>query len=166
MRNERREKGAACMAAPFLLGMMRMRKTLLFLLVVFVFFAASCERRGAYWGDRLYDELVGYGHVEQINFNIAGNIVCPRCDEGEINVVGVHVEVVPQDSPMDVLALRMFDGVGPFTISNLRYKPGVTLSLECHIYTSVDPDGIGYTKKAEVNVPDDDGDTATVTINF
>jgi len=136
------------------------------LISVLFFMAAACDGSRV-WSDRLTDELLDYPEISVVDFNVAGNIVCPKCIEGEVDVVGVRVEVMPKDDPLhDALAVRMLDGVGPFTISNLRYKEGAGLRIICHIYTSVSFDDAGMTKEASVNVPDSDGETVAVTINF
>ncbi len=123
----------------------------------------GCSDRGR-WTDELVDELATYEQIELVTFNIAGTIICDRCTAGEIDVMAVKVEVIPQDDPLKELAIKMFDNVGPFTIPNLRYKKGVRLTIHCGIYTGLDT--ASYSKSAEVTVPDEDGDTVAVSVTF
>lgn len=142
-----------------------MRRSAFAIIAMFVMFAA-CDGRGG-WSDPLTNELLDYPEIKVVDFNVAGTIVCPRCSDGEIDVVGARVEVQPLDDPLhDALAVRMLDGIGPFAISNLRYRAGVKLRILCHIYTSTEPDNIGMTRDVESSVPNNDDETIAVTINF
>jgi len=131
--------------------------------VMWIFSGACSDRHGSS-SDPLTDELVQYEEIPLVTFNIVGTTICAPCDTSTKPIVGVAIQVVPKDNPLTELALSMFDNVGPFTISNLRYKKGATLTLHAHLYTT--SSDIGYTKDAEVVVPAGDGETAAVTINF
>ena len=58
-----------------------------------------------------------------------------------------------------------FDGLGPFTIPNVRYKTGVQLTLYCRLYTG-GLDSAGYSTDVGLTVPDEDGDVVAVTVGF
>ena len=130
---------------------------------VWLFSGACSDRHGGSY-DPLTNELLHYQEIPLVNFDIVGTTICAPCDKSTEPIVGVAIQVIPKDEPLTELALSMLDNVGPFTIPNLRYKKGATLTLHAHVYTSTTD--IGYTKDAEVVVPAGDGDTVAVTINF
>ena len=74
------------------------------------------------------------------------------------------VEVTPKSDPTRMLGAKMFDGPGPFTVPNIRWQSGVALKLTAMIFTGVDK--VLYTKYVEVTVPDEDGETVAVSVNF
>ena len=134
-------------------------------LVVLVAFSGACSDKGGGWSDPLVDELADYDEIELTTFNIAGNIGCQRCLEKDIDITGVKIEVIPMDDPSRELGIYMFDGLGPFSIPNVRYKTGVGLTLYCRLYTG-GLDNIGYSTDVGLTVPEDDGATVAVTVEF
>ena len=154
--------------------MLFVMKRLMFTMVVVVvvvvagalFLSAACNGGGK-WNNQLYNELLDYPEIKLVSFTVVGNVVCQQCLDGDIDVVAMRVEVLPKDNPLaQPLAVRMIDGASPFTISNLRYKPGAPLDVLFHLYTSTSLEDPGIGKTTEISVPGDDGETVAVTINF
>ena len=126
--------------------------------------AWGCSGGGSKWGDRFHDEMLNYEEQDVVTFNIAGTSTCARCETDNLSVAGVMVEVTPKNDPTKMLGAKMFDGTGPFTIPNIRWQSGVTLKLTAMIFADVD--NVLYTKYVEVIVPDEDGETVAVSVNF
>lgn len=130
---------------------------------VIAFSGACCDKSG--WNDPLVDELADYDEIELATFTIAGNAACPKCIEKDLDVTGMKIEVIPMDDPSREIGIYMFDGLGPFTIPNVRYKVGVQLTLYCRLYTG-GLDSAGYSTDVGLTVPENDGDVVAVTVGF
>ncbi len=133
--------------------------------VALVAFSGACSGRSSDWNQPLYDELLDYDEVELATFTITGNAECPKCLEKDIDVTGMKIEVIPADDPSKEIGIYMFDGLGPFTIPDLRYEVGVKLTLYCRLYTG-GFDSAGYSTDVGLTVPENDGDVVAVTVEF
>lgn len=128
-------------------------------------FGCSSGRKGGYWGDQHTTELLNYEEIPQIDFNLSGVVNCPKCLEDNLSIAGVLIEVTPKDDPLHMLTVKTFDGLGPFHISGLRFGPGKVLTLYCYLLGGDEGEYL-RSEKIDVEVPDGDGETAAVTINF
>jgi hypothetical protein len=122
-------------------------------------FGCSSGRKGH------LDELLSYEEIPLVDFNLSGVISCQKCLDDDLSISGVLIEVTPKDDPLSMLAVKTFDGLGSFYIPDLRFEPGKMLLLYCYILGGEDGDYL-RSEKVEVDVPDEDGGTAAVTINF
>jgi hypothetical protein len=140
------------------IGKMKQIKARAALLLFFLFL--SCNGKSV--ATSVPDALLRYPEVDLVNFSISGTAVCSWCKPSE--VTALQVEVVPSEDPMTTLSMNVFDGVGPFSFSDLRYKKDAKLTLYGKIYF-----GAGNTETnatVEVSVPDKDGQTVSCVINF
>ena len=126
--------------------------------------AWGCSDSKSTWGDRFHDEMLTYEEQKVVTFSITGNLNCDRCEDEELSVAGIMVEVIPKADPTNILAAKMYDGTGPFTVSNIRWQSGSELTITAMVFTSVDK--IQFTEYENVIVPDEDGASVAVTINF
>lgn len=133
-------------------------------LATLVAVAWGCSGSRGTWGDRFHDEMLNYEEQDVVNFNISGTTTCARCETDNLSVAGVMIEVTPKNDPTKMLGAKMFDGVGPFTIPNIRWQSGTTLHLTAMIFADVD--NVLYTEEQDVVVPDGDGKTVAVSVNF
>jgi hypothetical protein len=135
-----------------------------FTTLLLVTLAWGCSDNKSKWGDEFYDEMLNYEEQKVATFNITGTLNCERCVDGDLPVAGIMVEVIPKADPTNILAAKMFDGTGPFTVSNIRWKSGDELTITAMVFTEVDK--VQFTEHETVIVPDEDGDSVAVTINF
>lgn len=124
----------------------------------------GCSSGKSSWGDKFYDEILNYEEQNVVTFNIAGTTICARCEESDDPVTGVMIEVTLKNDPTRMLGAKMFDGTGLFIVPNMRWQSGVALKLTAMIFSGVDK--VLYTEHVDVTVPDEDGETVAVTINF
>jgi len=124
----------------------------------------GCSSKKAGWGNELYDELLDYPETELSTFNITGTFNCERCEDEDLPVAGIMVEVTPRTDPTNMLAAKMFDGTGPFTVPNIRWKSGDELTITAMVFTEVDK--VQFTETKNITVPGEDGSNVAVTINF
>ena len=106
--------------------------------------------------------LVGFTEIELVNFSIAGTAVCNWCDASRITAL--QVEVVPKNDPITTLSMNVFDGLGSFSFSDIRYKKGAKLTLYGRILFGSGDTGIDST--VEITVPGNDGETVSCVMNF
>lgn len=111
----------------------------------------------------LEGNLLDYPEVEMVSFSIAGHASCNTCYDDDLGqILGLEVEVAPAGDPMHSMTLRIFDGLGPFSISGLRAPAGSSIEV------------IGTLRRTqatmhslvEAEIPDDDGDVLALTLNF
>ena len=124
------------------------------LIFLFVISFLSCN------GKTPYTNL--YSEIEMVNFSIAGTAVCNSCDTSRITAL--QVEVVPKNDPITTLSMNVFDGLGSFSFSDIRYKKGAKLTLYGRILFGSGDTGTDST--VEISVPDSDGKTVSCVINF
>jgi hypothetical protein len=129
-----------------------------------VVFSWGCSSKKTGWGNELYDDLLDYEDTKVATFNITGTFNCERCDDEELPVAGIMVEVIPKADPTNILAAKMFDGTGPFTVPNIRWKSGEELTITAMVFTEVDK--AQFTETKNITVPEEDGSNVAVTINF
>lgn len=141
---------------------MRRCVSALFAVVFIVVFSWGCS--GKTKGANLYDDLLTYDEQTVATFNITGTLNCDRCEDEDLPVAGIMIEVIPKADPTNILAAKMFDGTGPFTVPNIRWKSGEELTLTAMVFTGVDE--VQFTETKNITVPDEDGDNVAVVINF
>jgi len=120
----------------------------------------SCNGKSQYVN--LPDALVRYPETELSTFSIAGSAHCDWCAPSQ--VTALQVEVVPVDDPMKTLDWSIFDGLGPFSFTDLRYKKDAKLTLYGKLLFGAG--NTGATSATEITVPQNDGETVSCVINF
>ncbi len=133
-------------------------------LLTAVLFLAACsggERKNTLDGT-MWDAT----DLEAITVSLAGEAKCPRCLEDEIPITGLQVEVIHQNDPMHMTALRTYDGLGPFSISNIQVVPNATLEVMGTLYRQTSTGTSPIRGYAAVEVPNDDGQVIPFTLTF
>ena len=143
---------------------MKRNTSALFAVLLLAAVAWGCSGNDSKWGDRCHDEMLTYEDQPVATFSITGTLNCERCVDGDLPIAGIMIEVIPKGDPTNMLAAKMFDGTGPFTVPNIRWKSGTELTITAMVFAAVDK--IEFTEHETVIVPDEDGDTVSVTINF
>jgi len=119
---------------------------------------SSCSGKTAYYDTS--DALTRYPEVEMVTFKISGSASCKVCK----NVTALQIEIIPEDDPMTTLAMNIFDNLGAFYFSDIRYKKGAKITLYGKVY--IGTGDVDYEASTDVTVPDDDGETVSCVINF
>ena len=111
----------------------------------------------------LEENILDYPDVEMVSFSIAGHASCPTCYEDDLGqVLGLEVEVAPASDPMHTMALRIFDGLGPFSISGLRAPAGSSIEVLGTLRRSQTT----MHSLVQAKAPDEDGEAIALTLNF
>lgn len=111
----------------------------------------------------LEENIMDYPKVEMVSFSIAGHASCLTCyDDGLGQVLGLEVEITPAGDPMHTMALRIFDGLGPFSISGLSAPAGSSIEVTGTLRRSQTT----MHSLVQAKAPDEDGDTVALTLNF
>ena len=77
---------------------------------IFILFAAismwwSFACSGDARDPTLEGNLLDYSEANTVVFTISGNATCKKCEDEEIPIEGMQIEVYPKDGPLDRLAL-------------------------------------------------------------
>lgn len=111
----------------------------------------------------LEENLLDYSEVETVSFSIAGHASCPTCYDDDLGqVLGLEVEVTPAGDPMHTMALRVFDGLGPFSISGLAAPAGASIE----VIGTLRRTQAAMNSLVQVPVPDEDDEIVALTLNF
>jgi len=113
----------------------------------------------------LEGNLLDYDKAEPVSFVVSGDATCSTCGPAE-NFVGMQVEIYLKSDPTQDLAIKMFDGLGHFEVQNLRTYKGAPTVIEGRLYWNDSINTPPLTARAEFTVPDNDGDTVSVTLDF
>lgn len=124
--------------------------------------ATSCSDKSAY--QDVTDVLTDYEEIDVVDFSIAGTAVCDWCTKKEINVIGLQLEVVPDDDVTKTLALKVYGKLGPFSFNDLRYRSDATLTIYGRLYYGESDSFVDSSVK--VPVPDEDGEAVSCVLNF
>lgn len=119
----------------------------------------SCDGKKTYTSPT--DAFTQYNEIETVTFSVTGTAACKNCDVKRITAL--QVEIVPQDNPVTTLSMNVWDGLGSFYFSDLRYRKGADLSVYGRLYY-----GTGETAleaSTEIEVPGD-GETVSCVLNF
>lgn len=120
---------------------------------------AGCDGKKAY--NSATDAFMDHPETELSTFSISGTAACASCKGAKITAL--QVEVVPSGDPMSSLAMNVFDGLGPFYFSDIRYKTGETLTVYGKLIFGTGDSSLETS--TEIDVPDD-GDVTSCTLNF
>lgn len=112
----------------------------------------------------LEGNLLRYGEVDMVDFDLSGQARCESCNTQ--NISGLYVELVSDVSASSELAVGTFDGPGSFHFSDLRAVAGSTLHVYGVMLFSDRPESQALRAEAEVDVPDDDDETVAVILQF
>lgn len=121
---------------------------------------ASCNGKNI--NTDITDDLVQYKETELSTFSISGTATCNWCKSSD--VTALQIEVVAADDPTTTLSMNVFDGLGSFYFSDIRYKKGAKITLYGKLYFG--PDGAGTETSADITVPQKDGETVSCVVNF
>lgn len=111
----------------------------------------------------LEENILDYSKVEMVSFSIAGHASCPTCYDDDLGqVIGLEVEVTPAGNPMHPMALRIFNGLGPFSISGLAAPAGSSIEVTGTLRRSE----AAMHSLVEAKVPDEDDEIVALTLNF
>jgi hypothetical protein len=131
-----------------------------FLLLILAAATLSCGVKTT--NTDITDDLLQYKETELSTFSISGTAACSWCKSSD--VTAMQVEVVPADDPTVSLAMNVFDGLGSFYFSDLRYKKGVKITLYGKVYFGTG--NTGAEASTDITVPQKDGDTVSCVMNF
>ncbi len=120
----------------------------------------SCSGKTPYYNTS--DAFTRYPEAELSTFSIFGTAACNSCRGKDITAL--QVEVVPADDPTKSLTMDVFDGLGSFSFSDIRYGKGAKLTVYGKLIFGNGNTGIET--DAGIEVPDSDGDTVSVVLNF
>ena len=111
----------------------------------------------------LEENLLDYSKVEMVSFSIAGHASCPTCYDDDLGqVLGLEVEITPAGDPMHPMALRIFDGLGPFSISGLAAPADSSIEVTGTLRRSQTT----MHSLVQAKAPDEDGEIVALTLNF
>jgi hypothetical protein len=126
--------------------------------------ATGCSGSGAY-RPSLEANLLTYPEADLVSFTLSGTATCPTCT-GQEPVIGLQVELLFQGDPLHTVALETFDGLGPFSIGNLRGPKGMKLDVTGRLYLDNVSESAALQATAVATIPNDDDDVVSVVLNF
>lgn len=138
------------------------RILLLFLLLPFLF-ALSCDGNGQQY-ENTTEALTRYSEIPMVDFSISGTANCATCRSSNLEVKTLQIEVVAKESPTTVLASETFDGLGSFSISNLRYRANLELTVYGTLIVGSSP--IEMDSSIDIMVPENNGGVVSCILNF
>ena len=124
--------------------------------------AVSCSSKEGYYDTT--DALTRYPEVKVVDFSVSGSAVCSWCASSEENITALMLEIVPEDDVTKTLAMKFYEGPGPFSFPGLRYASGMRLTVSGRLYRGIDK--IAAETQVKVTVPDNDGETISCVLNF
>lgn len=129
-------------------------------------FAFACSGDGKKAG--LEANLLNYNEVEMVTFTISGNAVCSKCEQDEIPIDMMELQAYQKGNPTDQLALKVYGGLGPFTLQNIRAASGATVEIDGKLYRQGKSGKYitAYYGYGEIAVPDEDDTTVSLTLKF
>ncbi|MBI4212548.1 MAG: hypothetical protein HY540_07925 [Deltaproteobacteria bacterium] len=136
------------------------------LLFVLTLFSCTDEPARRITGDALRDELLNVREIKIVNFSISGQAACERCLRENIPITGLQIEVYASNDPMTTLASGIFNGLGPFSISNMKAAKDAELEINAMLYRGSIDASSAWLASAKIKVPEDDGEVVTVVLNF
>ncbi|MBT3182032.1 MAG: hypothetical protein HN337_05925 [Deltaproteobacteria bacterium] len=141
-----------------------MRISLLFF-TTFLSWGIACS--GDIKSSSLEGNLLDYNEGNTVTFTISGNATCKKCEDDEIPIEGMQIEVYAKDGPIDRLGLKVYGGLGNFTMKNVQAHAGQTLEVEGKLMRDGTSGWVtaayGY---AEVVAPEEDGKVVALTLRF
>lgn len=115
----------------------------------------------------LEGNLLDYNEVNPVTFTLSGNAYCRKCAEEEIPIQGMQIELYGQGNHLDRLGLQIFDGLGHFSLQNIRARAGQIIEVEGQLYReSVKGTSTSYRAYGEIVAPNDDGGIVTISLQF
>lgn len=142
------------------------RKSVYLLLATFFFaFAFACSSNDDKSG--LEANLLDYDEVNMITFTISGNAVCQKCQEEETPIEMMQLEVYVKGDSLNRLAIKLYGGIGQFSIPNVVAESGATLKIEGKLFRQGTSGYVtAYYGYGEVDVPDKEDAVVSLTLKF
>jgi len=142
-------------------------KRLVVLCLSLTFFAWGHACNGGGGKYTMEQHLLDYDEVDNVKFKISGNAVCSKCEDDELPIDAMQIEVYPKDGPMNRLSLRIYDGLGPFSVPAVEAESGQALEVHGTLLREGTSGYVtAYRGYGEVIAPNDDGDTVALTLKF
>lgn len=144
---------------------MTKKSSYLLLTTILFMFAFSCSSNDDKHG--LEANLLDYGEANMITFTISGNAVCQKCQEEETPIDMMQLEVYAKGDPLNRLALKLYGGLGQFSIPNVVAESGAPLKIEGKLFRQgTSGYATAYYGYGEVEVPDKEGAVVSLTLKF
>ena len=119
-------------------------------------------------GDPTLDLLLRDNEDSVVNFNLSGLTVCNSCTQSQIEATGILIRVYPSQNPNSTMAEAAHTQLGPFSFLNLSYIAGAEITVQATLLTdsSHEVGGLAFGATKKVRIPNDSGETVSVTLNF
>lgn len=115
----------------------------------------------------LENNLLDYNELEDVTFTVSGNAYCSKCQEEEIPIEGMEIQLFGEGNHIDSVGLGRFDGLGHFTISNVHAQRGQIIEVQGQVFReSTDGYATAYYGYKEITAPNDDGAVVSLTLHF
>jgi len=146
--------------------MIIVKRSIILCLVTVLWYSFACNGGGS--KSSLEARLLDYNEVDLVTFSISGNAVCSKCEEDEVPIDMMQLEVYQKDNPIDRLALKIYGGLGAFSLINLRAPAGSTVEVQGKLYRQGASGNYitAYYGYGEVTTPDDDDKNVAMTLKF
>lgn len=126
------------------------------------FLNCSGERRSG----AMEDGLIDYDTSDIVTYSVSGVASCPACAQNGISIIGLDVEIASKDNLANPTGPWVFGGLGPFSIRNIKGIAGEKMVVSGILLMESSSGTASMSGRAEYTVPDDEGDTISVTLNF
>lgn len=136
----------------------------------FVLFVVMLAAVSACSGDKnitLEQKLLDDSQVEYVTFSIAGNATCGECSDDEIPIDAMQIELYPKQGALDSLSMKIYDGLGAFSMQNIKGVKGQILQIQGKLLREGTNGYVtAYYGYAEIVVPGEDGEVVGVSLKF